>query len=70
MIINKYILINVDANAIGKVKEINLNQNGTVDSLIVKYKGDRAKYLLRPNKDNFQLIKLKGIWNIIKWSLI
>jgi len=52
------------------VKKINLNKDGTTDSLVVKYTDDKSKYLLRPNEDNFQLIKLKGLWNVIKWNFI
>lgn len=42
MYIIKYILINIDANAMGKVKQIHLDKYGNVDRLYVKYKGDRT----------------------------
>lgn len=62
-------LINTSANAIGAVKEIELSKDGNVDRLIVKYKGDRTKYSLRPDKDDIQIIQIVGLWEIMKWHL-
>ena len=66
----QYVLINTAANAIGRVKRILLNQDGTVDRIHVKYKGDKQIYSLRPKHDGFQIIKIEGLWNIVKWHIL
>ena len=63
-------LINTSANAIGMIKGIDLDIDGNVDRLIVKYKGDRVKYSVRPDRDDIQIIKITGLWEIIKWYLL
>lgn len=63
-------LINTSANAIGKIKEIDLNKNGSIDRLIVKYKGDKNKYSVRPDRDDIQVIQIVGLWEIIKWYFL
>ncbi len=66
----KYLVINEDNNQTAKVLKIYLNKDCTVRSLKIKYKNDKNKYVLKANKDNFTIIELRGLKNIIKnWYL-